>query len=90
MAKTTGKKKEKSKGIEEVGWGFWLICFTVLYGPCWYIAREYSYSDRKVGLFPLVVGFVLAAFGAGLLSFVLNFLVQKRRESVRKRVRKSK
>ena len=90
MAKTAGKKKEKSKGIQEVGWGFWLICFVVFYGPSWYIAREFSYDDRKVGLFPMIVGFAIAAFGAGLLSFVLNFIIQKRLEFAHKRGRKSK
>ena len=94
MAKKRRKKRkqkaEKKKGIEAIGWGFWLICFTVLYGPCTYIGYIYSYSDRKGGLLPWLIGFALAALGAGLLSLVLNFIVQKRIELQRKRARKAK
>ncbi|MCH8204424.1 MAG: hypothetical protein IID09_04625 [Candidatus Hydrogenedentes bacterium] len=84
------RKAEKKKGIEAIGWGFWLICFAVLYGPCTYLGYTYSYDDRKGGLLPWVIGFALAALGAGLLSLVLNFIVQKRIESRRKRARKAK
>jgi len=91
MAKKSGNKKtEKSKGIEAVGWGFWLICFVILYVPSWLIGKNFSYEDRSTGLFPLVVGFAIAAFGAGILSFVVNFVLQKRIEAIKKRDRKKK
>ncbi len=90
-----GKKKgnreaQKKKGIEAVGWGFWLICFVVLFGPFTYLGYVYSYSDRKGGLLPWLIGFGLAAFGAGLLSLVVNFMIQKRIESRRKHARKAR
>ena len=88
-AKSPQKATEK-RGIEAVGWGFWLICFAVLYGPGWYIGYTFSYDDRKSGILPWVIGFSLAAFGAGLISLVLNYIVQKRNESRRKSARKSK
>ena len=88
--KKSEEKSEEKKGIEAVGWGFWLICFAVLFGPCYYLGYTISYSARKGGVLPWVIGFSLAAFGAGLLSFVLNFIVQKRIESRRKRGRKTK
>ena len=97
MAKKKGRKKRKStenlptkKGIEAVGWGFWLICLAVLFGPCLYLGYTYSVSSQKAGLLPWVIGFSLAAVGAGLLSLVVNFIIQKRIESRRKRARKSK
>lgn len=101
MAKKAGKgrkkrrnrqpaTKEEKKGIEAVGWGFWLICFALLLGPCWYLGYIYSVDDRKDSLLPPVIGFALAAVGAGLLSLVANFAVQKRLEIRQKRVRKGK
>ena len=86
-----GKRKgEKKKGIQAVGWGFWLICFVVLYGPCTYLGYIYSYSDQKGGLLPWLIGFFMAALGAGLLSLVVNFTIQMWIESRRKRARKAK
>ena len=88
--KKSGKKAVEKKGIEFAGWGFWLICFTIFAGPSWYLGYTISYSDRKGGVLPWVIGFSLAAFGAGLISFVVNFVIQKRIESRRKRDRKAK
>ena len=88
--KKGGKKSEKKKGIEAVGWGFWLICFAIFFGPSLYLGYTISYDDRKGGVLPWVIGFSLAALGAGLLSFMVNFIIQKRIESRRKRARKSK
>ncbi len=101
MAKKAGKSRKKKrnrqpaakvekKGIEAVGWTFWLICFALLLGPCWYLGYIYSVDDRKDTLFPPVIGFALAAVGAGLLSVVANFIVQKRIEIRQKRVRRGK
>ena len=87
---TKVENKAEKKGIEAVGWGFWLICFVLLFGPCWYLGYTYSVDDRKGGLLPWVIGFSLAALGAGLLSLVVNFIVQKRIEIRRKRARKVK
>lgn len=84
------ENKAEKKGIEAVGWGFWLICFVLLFGPCCYLGYTYSMGDRKGGLLPWVIGFSLAALGAGLLSLVANFIVQKRNEIRQKRARKAK
>ena len=97
MAKKKGRKKRKStenlptkKGIEAVGWGFWLICFAIFFGPSLYLGYTISYDDRKGGVLPWVIGFSLAAFAAGLLSFMVNFIIQKWMVSRRKRDRKAK
>lgn len=89
MAKEASKGKQ-SQGLEAVGWGFWLICFVVLYGPAWYIGYSVSYSDQRGGLLPWVLGFVLAAFGAGIVSVAVNFTLQKRIELQKKRARKKR
>ncbi len=86
----TTKKKAEKKGIEAIGWGFWLICFALLFGPCYYLGYTYSVSDRKGGLLPWVIGFSLAALGAGLLSLAANFIVQKRIQIRQERARKGK
>ncbi len=88
MAKRASKKGNKPKKLDSVGWGFWLICFVLLYGPCWYLGYHYSYDDRRNGLLPWAVGFTLAAFGAGLLSFAVNYVLQTWQERARKRARK--
>ena len=104
MAKSGSKKKQKRKqqsksspqsqsqptGIDSVGWRFWSICFFVLLGPATYVGWNFAYEDRKTGIFPWVVGFGLAAFGAGLLSVTVNFAIQKRLESKRKNASKKK
>lgn len=95
MARARHKKKKKKKvqettGLESVGWGFWLVCFVVFYGPGWYVVYRYAYEDRQVGIFPWVGAFVLAALGAGFLSFLVNFALQKRVEMARKKFRKAK
>jgi len=88
--KKAPKTAPKKQGLESVGWGFWLICFAVLLGPCWYIGYDYSYNNMKAGLFPWVVGFSMAAFGAGILSLVVNYLLQKRIELRVKKLKKNK
>ena len=91
QGRNKGKRKaEEKKGIEAAGWGFWMICFVILFGPCTYLGYIYSYNDRKGGLLPWVIGLALAALGAGLLSLMVNFIIQKRIESRRKRGRKAK
>ena len=97
MTEKEGQQKRKSteklvmkKGIEGVGWGFWLICFAIFFGPSLYLGYTISYDDRKGGVLPWVIGFSLAAFAAGLLSFMVNFIIQKWMVSRRKRDRKAK
>lgn len=86
----TKKRKKKSKHgrFESVGWGFWLICFAVLYGPMTYVGYIYSVEDRRTGLLPWVIGFTLAAFEAGVLSMAVNYGLQKRIELLRKKAKK--
>lgn len=90
LTKRASTKKMKPAGIESVGWGFWIICFIVLLGPATYLGWSFAYDDRKVGIFPWVVGFGIAAFGAGLLSTGVNFAIQKKLELKRKQGRKKK
>lgn len=93
MARKGGKgpkKAPKKPGLEAVGWGFWSICFSVLLGPGCYLGYQVSYADRKGGLLPWLIGFGLAAFGAGVISMVVNYSLQKRIELRRKSARKSK
>ena len=87
---TKAERKAEKKGIEAVGWGFWLICFALLAGPCTYLGYTISHGDRKDTLLPWIIGFSLAAFGAGLLSLAANFIVQKRIEIRRKRAHRGK
>ena len=86
-----GKKNDKNRTtyrFESVGWGFWLICFVVFYGPATYVGFYYSYEDMRAGMLPWVIGFALAAVAAGLLSTAVNYILQKRVEILRKKAKK--
>jgi len=75
------------------GWIFWTILLVLLVGPSmllmWRITEDDSHIMLRVGS-----GVVLAAIGAGAISWAVNGLVQwhykKRRISDKKRTKKGK
>lgn len=75
---------------DSVGWGFWLFCFAVLYGPSWYVSHRSVYESDREGFVPYVIAFALAAFGAGVLSYVVNLYYRIRADNEKKAARKSK
>ena len=85
--------KERCLKFDAAGWLFWLIVFIVLVGPCIYGTWKvvYSTAPRTV---PIIVGLVLAAVGAGVVSWAVNAVIQhrqkKQRIARRKKVRKQK
>ena len=85
--------KEHWLKFDAAGWLFWLVVFFVLVGPCVYGTWQVVYStvSRTV---PIVTGLVLAAVGAGLVSWAVNAVIQhrqkKQRIARRKKVRKQK
>ncbi len=93
MAKNTAKqglKPASSSSNFVAGWGFWLIAFAVLYGPAWYLGRESVFETERNSFVPWVIALTLAAVGAGLLSFAVNYVMGIRAESVRKQARQKK
>lgn len=62
------------------GWGFWLIYFSLLLGPCWYLGDTYRLNDRTDALLPWAIGLPLAALGACVLSLAVNFLLKRHME----------
>lgn len=87
-------RTNRSKGIDSVGWGFWIICFGVLVVPCVFLSWTVSYEDARSRFLPLLLGVVLAALGAGFLSWSVNAVVQsrlvKKRKADRKKSKKRK
>lgn len=75
---------------DSVGWGFWLFCFAVFYGPSWYVSHRSVYESDRGGFVPYVIAFALAAFGAGVLSYVVNLYYRIRIDNEKKAARKSK
>jgi len=65
----------KGKGIEAVGWGFWLVVFFLSLAPCIYVIRINTYESEG-WLTPVLLGSVMAAIGAGVLSVIANSLLQ--------------
>jgi hypothetical protein len=88
MAKKAAKHPAAAKPAawrDSVGWGFWLICFAALYGPSWFLAYRFAVDSEKTGLVPWVTAFALAAVGAGLLSFAVNYSLRSRAEAAKKK-----
>ncbi len=54
------------------GWGFWLFVFAVLYVPSWFWLSRNAYNDTKTGIFPWTGALVLAALGAGIVTWAVN------------------
>ena len=85
--------KESRWKFDAAGWVFWLIMFILLAGPCIFGAWKivYSTASRTV---PIVTGLVLAAVGAGTVSWTVNAILQRRQKKQRiarrKKVRKQK
>lgn len=78
MGKAASKKasKKSTKRLDSVGWVFWLICFLPAYPVGYYLSYQAAYEDQKTGLLPWVLGFVLAALGAGIVTWVVNSVLQ--------------
>lgn len=77
-ANKNGKKTKQGDSPQEpsyVGWGFWLIAFAVLAGPCVYAFYLIAYEDRRGTLLPWVLGGSAAALIAGVLSSLVNTLL---------------
>jgi len=68
--------------IDAAGWVFWLIVFIVLAGPCVYGAWHVVYPDTPRPV-PVVTGMVLAAVGAGVVSWAVNSVIQRQRKKQR-------
>lgn len=74
----------KNKGFEfdAAGWLFWIVVFVVLLGPGIYGSKLAMYDDT-----PWVTwvggGLVVAALGAGMVSWGVNSVVQRRRKRLR-------
>jgi hypothetical protein len=70
------KRKPEAKPPPKVdfaaGWTFWIVVFVLLLAPAWFWASRNAFSDKQSGAFPLIAAFVLAAIGAGFVSWVTN------------------
>ena len=86
MAKKAAKQKAapaKPSGPREfVGWGFWLVCFALLSGPCWFLSYRMTVESERNGVAPWMTTIALAALGAGLLSFTANYALRARAASI--------
>ena len=68
---------------EAAGWGFWSIIFLITLGPSIYLAFRISYEQTSM-LVTVVVGFSIAAFIAGVVTFIVNAVLQSRAERIRR------
>lgn len=59
------------------GWVFWLAVFAILFAPSWFWASHNAVEDQKTGIFPWTAAFIMAALGAGLVSWTVNAALQR-------------
>lgn len=86
-------KNKNAERFEAAGWTFWLVVFGLLAGPCvylaWTVTEEEALAPLRVG-----AGAVLAALGAGVVSWAVNSVLQrrarKRRAAQRKKTKAKK
>jgi hypothetical protein len=77
------QKSKKKEPLDSVGWGLWLICFTLLYGPFFYLSWSVVVDSMRLGVLPWLMAFIMAAFLAGIITTVANTVIQKRIEAAR-------
>ena len=71
MAKHDKRDKRDKEETYGVGWVFFVICFLLSTGPSIYFTWFKTYEDRR-GLFPVIIGLVLAGLVAGLITWAVN------------------
>lgn len=79
---------KKENELTSVGWAFWAVLAVILIGPCIWVAYQIL-LDRAPKPLPVLVGVTAALIGAGVISAVVNSLLQ-RREAKRLAVRRKK
>jgi len=88
MTKAETNQTVKPRRFDSAGWGFWLICFVVLYPIGWIVSNRYAFESEQNGALPWVAGFILAATVAGFATWILNSFLQWRVEADKERARR--
>lgn len=79
--------KKGSFEFDAAGWLFWIIVFAAFIGPAIYGCSKIVYSRTSV-VVPIGMGVVGAAVGAGVVSWAVNAVIQRRRKKKRLAERK--
>ena len=75
--KKTTKHKKRKKPLEVAGWGSYLIVLGVLIGPCIYLMYTLQNELANPAAF-LLIGPLFAAITAGVVTWILNGILQLR------------
>ena len=73
--------------IESVGWVFWLVIFFVAIAPSIYLCWRVTYEGTTLWA-PAIFGVLAAALIAGVFSWIVNSILQRRVEQRRKTERR--
>ena len=82
-------EEPKKIKLEAVGWKLWLVSTAIFFPFGFWVSHRVSYDDMKDGMLPWILGFMLAAFFAGVLTTGLNTILQNRVERIRAEEKKS-
>jgi len=80
-------RNKNAERFEAAGWRFWLVVFVLLAGPCVYLAWTVTEDDTFAPM-RVSAGAVLAALGAGVVSWAVNSVLQRRARKRRAAQRK--
>jgi xanthine/uracil permease len=75
-------KDKKSWKFDAAGWLFFLAMLLVLVAPCIAVAWRFIYP-AYTRWYPVVTGIVVAAIGAGTVSWAVNAVLQWRQKKQR-------
>ena len=80
--------KDKTSGLEYVGWKFWFVVFVVVAVPAVYASFQLV-TERTTPLVPVAMG-AIGGHRAGVVSWAVNSVLQYRTESANWRRKKAR
>ncbi len=68
--------------FDAAGWLFWFVVFVLLIAPCIWLAWQIIYATYG-RWYPIITGIVFAAVGAGVVSWAVNAVMQRKQKKER-------
>ncbi len=73
--------------FDTAGWTFFFIVFAVIVVPCIWVSFQLVGEWASVA-YPIIMGVVLASFGAGFVSWAVNAVLHQKRKKAKLKERK--
>lgn len=79
--------KNRKWEFDAAGWGFWIVLLVLLVVPCFYLSKRVVFEGTRIYV-TIAIATVMAAIGAGVISWAVNAVLQRHRKKQRNEVRK--